>query len=1295
MSQNNYYNNSSNNSNNSGSGNGSGGSRYSGGGYSGGGKKSINYANGGSSYRSADANEWDNSGRRSGRDYYSGYRGSGGGGGGGSSSYSRYDQYGGGRDRDRLPDRGPGPDRERGPEREWGQDRERGPDRDRERGYKSHGKSSYVPSSNPRDRDREGNRRRYDKYDSYSGAAGSGARSGSGSSGPPGGSHATSSTSSTHMASSSFPGSSSSGSGRYNKPSSGSQSEYRRNSPIEGTQDPRRGSYQGDFRKSSSNSNKSNFSSRKSSPNPSTSSASAVAEFKHDQKIQHIFEDENNVNGDVAKPDAQGKETLPKDESKSEGSNGDPIISAESVSEKDIISPELKEETQVEPTKDDTEQSNPTSKSKDSSISNIPNLEKTKSDVDIANSSMLSPVGESVAIDESFLSHMATIKESNNIKDEADLSEAETIPSHSPPKVTKGRRLVRKLEFDQEREKLKRRYYSDEDDEDDKDFLTAEKIQSKDLQSPEGKDDETDQSKDVFSKDKKDVKEEKENEDQGENDKSSKTKIEEDEEEEKYEDDGSDEQSEDEEKVEEEEEKEEEEIHVNKSKSKIIDRPYKLKRDSTGRSLLQRACGKGSLKEVKDYIERGADPNECDYCGFTCLHEAALEGHSKVVEYLISQGADVNKQAQKAGDLETPLIDAAENKHLETVKVLLANGADPRVYNLDGFTALTKIFNEHDGEQGYEDIIQVLEEANGKFNREEKAERDKLREDLEIPRVVEDPNDVYFSDLLKKKNHANSIYKYAAEGIKEFTANYFVEGGRLDHKPDILILAARNGHSELVDIILGLNPGPYDIDQENGCGLTALVASVGRGHTEIVKFLLSKGADPSKIRRQDGLSCLEIAQGATHYDVEEVKILQKHLQKRGVLDEQTDERIANEKPDISTRKTEGDNKPKDADSKKRKSTTISDDGDKKFKKSKSKEPEKIPEKNPEKVHEKPLPQPKPSSVFAKETTPEMTEKPRPRDHTLSPKSEEGSFKRPSGSLSPVPVLQQQVLTKEQEELRVKNAEEARQWQEKVEAKKRARRDMFLRAEREKERKRKEDEERRAKEEEESAKAKIEEDKRKAIEEAHKVKEITEQRDTLERELIFKNYPIGLQQINEAIPAEQFGPLYTFKFDNTEDIYVTDLQVALLTSIATNTLHESISQADSIIPLTSIQKSKIWNLFFPMIGIDRRSPFSDIFKLSHEGHEKFKNLVINFIPLREMNHITGKKLNDEYYVSVDLESLQEFSDSGPNYVVPSCGGDNLEIIINSDALLESRFVPPRLRRRADVLKTLQSTSTPLW
>ena len=93
-----------------------------------------------------------------------------------------------------------------------------------------------------------------------------------------------------------------------------------------------------------------------------------------------------------------------------------------------------------------------------------------------------------------------------------------------------------------------------------------------------------------------------------------------------------------------------------------------------------------------------------------------MEGHTQIVKYLIENGANVNAKADEAGDSETPLIDAAENKHLDCVKVLLENDADPTIFNIDGFTALTKIYNEHEGEEGYDEIIQVLEEATANYN---------------------------------------------------------------------------------------------------------------------------------------------------------------------------------------------------------------------------------------------------------------------------------------------------------------------------------------------------------------------------------------------------------------------------------------------------------------------------------------------------------------------------------------------------------------------------------------------------
>lgn len=733
-------------------------------------------------------------------------------------------------------------------------------------------------------------------------------------------------------------------------------------------------------------------------------------------------------------------------------------------------------------------------------------------------------------------------------------------------------------------------------------------------------------------------------------------------------------------------------------------RPYKLKRDSTGRSLLQRACGKGSLAEVKCYIEKGADPNESDHCGFTCLHEAALEGHSDVVEFLIKSGADVNKQAQKAGDLETPLIDAAENKHLETVKTLLKNGADVRVYNVDGFTALTKIQNEHTGEHGYDEIIKVLEEANNKYVAVDGAESEKdepaaaTKEAIHgvaiSARVVEDPNDHYFSELIKRKNHANSIYRFAAEGLKEVTANYFVEGGRLTQKPDILILAARNGHLELVDIILGLNPGAYDIDQENARGLTALVASVGRGHVEVVKFLLSKGADPCRKRRQDGLNCLEIAQTASLHDAEEIEVLQEAVNKHSAREKpmscHTEKLVEPRKQKLSADSLELNSKhPRFGEEEK--VTDVDSSRDLKH--------------NSTVAHEQTTPELL-KSLTSLAKSPDVSRSPRADDKKVKTLASPSPIPQspPPANLQQLPL--QAPLTKEQDELRAKNAEEAKQWQEKVEAKKRARRDMFLKAEKEKERRRKLEEAKRAQEMVESRIAKEKEMQIKAAEDAQRVQQLTKERQSLEHRMIIENYPIGLRAAKFGRNLEHkelihYLPLYTFEFE--DQLYVLDLQIALCTGCTVNELLERV--ATSLLKsVTNSQKSKLWRLFFPLIGTDPTTPFDNLYNASHEGYRKFLNLQITFVPLELMAKLVETKFPTCFatiekrsnQAVVDLNTLLAFDTAeNSDTTVPSCEGDDARIAVDSDALLRNRFVPPNLKRRTDAMKLLQSVSIPLW
>ena len=56
--------------------------------------------------------------------------------------------------------------------------------------------------------------------------------------------------------------------------------------------------------------------------------------------------------------------------------------------------------------------------------------------------------------------------------------------------------------------------------------------------------------------------------------------------------------------------------------------------------------GGGSLEMARLFVENGADVNAAISTGATLLHCAAQKGNVKIVELLISKGADVNTRDQ-------------------------------------------------------------------------------------------------------------------------------------------------------------------------------------------------------------------------------------------------------------------------------------------------------------------------------------------------------------------------------------------------------------------------------------------------------------------------------------------------------------------------------------------------------------------------------------------------------------------------------------------------------------------------
>jgi ankyrin repeat protein len=93
---------------------------------------------------------------------------------------------------------------------------------------------------------------------------------------------------------------------------------------------------------------------------------------------------------------------------------------------------------------------------------------------------------------------------------------------------------------------------------------------------------------------------------------------------------------------------------------------------TAGMELMKMAAS-GNLSDLKNLMEKGADPAIEDYDKRTPLHVAAASGHAKVVKLLVKDKR-VNINAVDRFKV-TPLADAQKNKSKEVIEILKRNGA--------------------------------------------------------------------------------------------------------------------------------------------------------------------------------------------------------------------------------------------------------------------------------------------------------------------------------------------------------------------------------------------------------------------------------------------------------------------------------------------------------------------------------------------------------------------------------------------------------------------------------------------
>ncbi|KAL6470203.1 hypothetical protein MHYP_G00213220 [Metynnis hypsauchen] len=253
--------------------------------------------------------------------------------------------------------------------------------------------------------------------------------------------------------------------------------------------------------------------------------------------------------------------------------------------------------------------------------------------------------------------------------------------------------------------------------------------------------------------------------------------------------------------------------------------------DSFESPLTLAACG-GHVELAALLIERGANLEEVNDEGYTPLMEAAREGHEEMVALLLAQGANINAQTEetqetaltlaccggflevadfliKAGaDIElgcsTPLMEAAQEGHLELVKYLLAAAANVHATTATGDTALT-----YACENGHTDVADVLLQTGADLEHESEGGRTPLMK-------------------AARAGHLCTVQFLISKGanVNRATANN-------DHT--VVSLACAGGHLAVVELLLAHGADPTHRLKD---GSTMLIEAAKGGHTNVVSYLL-------------------------------------------------------------------------------------------------------------------------------------------------------------------------------------------------------------------------------------------------------------------------------------------------------------------------------------------------------------------------------------------------------------------------------------------------------------------------
>ncbi|KAI9817608.1 MAG: Set3 complex subunit with deacetylase activity, meiotic-specific repressor of sporulation proteins [Thelocarpon impressellum] len=316
--------------------------------------------------------------------------------------------------------------------------------------------------------------------------------------------------------------------------------------------------------------------------------------------------------------------------------------------------------------------------------------------------------------------------------------------------------------------------------------------------------------------------------------------------------------------------------------------PHKKHRDQIGRTFLARACAANETDNARTRLrDRPEDIDIADNAGNTPLQIASLEGSAEIVKLLIEHHCDIDC---KNHDKDTPLIDAVENGHLEVVQLLLDAGANPRQGNLNGEEPLDLLDPD---DENYVAIRSALISAKNRSNLRRPSEDNSAHNSAATkesgrssrgasaasprhsppmtnprsPPLIGPPprrktvrSEATRNDLLWMKPTAENLRDRAGKGDMAGVANILNVLSQAD--TESLIAAARGGHDEVIQLLLGIGGADADADpvesQKEGFN-TPILAAIGRGNEKVIQLLLEQRKfDPTR-RDHRGRTYYEVA----------------------------------------------------------------------------------------------------------------------------------------------------------------------------------------------------------------------------------------------------------------------------------------------------------------------------------------------------------------------------------------------------------------------------------------------------